>query len=71
MPILDTDRRGCGTYVYFNQASMYQSAETDSESLKAARLAGKKTTVCYTESIKAALEDYSYVYDASAKLPTT
>lgn len=68
-PIVDTDGRGRGTFVYFNQSSMYQSAETDSDTLADAARAQKETTVSYSESVKAALEDYSYVYHTTGSPP--
>ncbi|KAF5322157.1 hypothetical protein D9619_002095 [Psilocybe cf. subviscida] len=68
-PIVDTDGRGRGTFVYFNQSSMYQSAETDSDTLADATRAQKETTVSYSESVKAALEDYSYVYHTTGSPP--
>lgn len=68
-PIVDVDGRGRGTFVYFNQSSMYQSAETDSDTLADAKRAHKKTTVSYPDSIKTALENYSYVYNTASSPP--
>lgn len=44
---------GRGSFVLFNQASLFQSSETDSKTLKAAELKGKNTTSDYPEKIQA------------------
>lgn len=52
--IEDGDDEGRGSLVYFNQASMYRSSETDSETIAEAISKGHSGTVDYSGSVQEA-----------------
>jgi hypothetical protein len=58
-PILPSDETGRGSLVYFNQASMHQSAETGYATLGDARLAGLSGNTDYGSDAQAAFQKYS------------
>lgn len=53
-PILEGDKQGRGSLVYFNEATMYQSPETDSATLAEAKKKGHSGTVDYGQSVQEA-----------------
>jgi hypothetical protein len=56
-PIEDGDDEGRGSLVYFNQASMYRSSETNSGTLSEARRKGHSGKVDYGASVEQAFLD--------------
>ncbi|KAF8960543.1 hypothetical protein BDZ97DRAFT_1665701 [Flammula alnicola] len=57
-PLEEGDDEGRGSLVYFNQAAMYQSSETDSLTLKKAVAAGHSGMTDYGADIQAAFEKH-------------
>lgn len=57
-PIQPGDEQGRGSLVYFNEASMHQSAETGYSTLKRARLAGLSGNTDYGSDAQAAFQKY-------------
>jgi hypothetical protein len=52
--LLAGDDEGCGSIVFFNQASMYMSSETGFPTLGAARAAGQTGKACFPASAQEA-----------------
>jgi hypothetical protein len=59
MPLQAGDEAGRGSLVYFNQASMHQSAETGYATLGDARQAGLSGNTNYGNDAQAAFEKYT------------
>jgi hypothetical protein len=57
-PVQPGDEEGRGSLVYFNEASMHQSAETGYDTLKLARLAGLSGSTDYGSDAQAAFQKY-------------
>jgi hypothetical protein len=57
-PVCPGDEQGRGSLVYFNEASMHQSAETGYGSLGDARLAGHSGLADYGSDARAAFQKY-------------
>jgi hypothetical protein len=58
-PIQDGDEFGRGSFVYFNQATMYQSSETGYSTVGEAVEAGSSGTVDYDMSAQEAFTKYA------------
>lgn len=57
-PIKEGDEQGRGSFVYFNQATMYQSSETGHATLNDAIKAGHSGKIDYGKSAQEAFEKY-------------
>jgi hypothetical protein len=57
-PIQPGDEEGRMSLVYFNEASMHQSAETGHATLKLAKLAGQSGTTNYGKDAQTAFQKY-------------
>ena len=53
-PLWEGNSKGRGSFVFFNEASMYQSSETGYPSLKAAKEAGHSGITSYPDDAQAA-----------------
>lgn len=63
-PLDPRDGDGRGSFVFFNQASLYQSSETGYNTLKEAKIKGKHTgKTSYAEGLEKALSNYLVVYE--------
>ncbi|KAF8889786.1 hypothetical protein BD779DRAFT_1671567 [Infundibulicybe gibba] len=60
-PLADGDDEGRGSFVYFNQAALYQSSETGHRTLTEAAKAGKATTVDYDRIAEVAFPRHGIV----------
>lgn len=68
----EADSEGRGSLVFFNQASLFQSSETDSATLAEARRAGRSTTTDYGEDAQAAFSNSMFfhsLHDPSVATP--
>lgn len=52
LPLNDSDKKGRGSIVFFNQATMFQSSETGFNTLKEAKAAGASTDGQYTKVVE-------------------
>jgi hypothetical protein len=59
-PLQAGDDEGRGSLVYFNEATMYQSSETDSATLKEAKKKGHSGKTDYGEDIQKAFQDNAF-----------
>ncbi|KAF8872654.1 hypothetical protein BD779DRAFT_1679595 [Infundibulicybe gibba] len=65
-PLVEGDDEGRGSFVYFNQAALYQSSETGFPTLKKARLAGKATTISGAQTVEAAFPPSDCLPDSTS-----
>jgi hypothetical protein len=62
-PLTSEDGEGCGSFVFFNQASMYQSSKTGYNTLKDARIKGRHSgKTSYAAGLEQALSKFLVVY---------
>ena len=58
-PISAGDEEGRGSFVYFNQATMYQSSETGYRTLNEAKAAGHHGTTDFARDAQQAFTDHA------------
>jgi hypothetical protein len=62
------DHEGRGSLVYFNQATMYQSSETNSATIGDAILAGHSGKTNYPQCIQEAFENFGTYVDIRTRI---
>lgn len=60
IPITEDDDFGRGSLVYFNQATMFQSSETDSDTLAEAKAHGHSGKTNYPADIQEAFSQFAH-----------
>ncbi|EDR02732.1 uncharacterized protein LACBIDRAFT_332267 [Laccaria bicolor S238N-H82] len=69
-PLVEGDEQGRGSLVYFNEATMYQSSETNCATLTEAKNKGHSGVVDYGESVQEAFEKFGTLWLIYYTLPS-